>query len=657
MYLHHPFSQHKHDLSLVFVFVILLTHALLVCIPSKAANVYPPEATLEEVQVVIDQAPKSHPRLFANRTAFDELRKRVEENALMKMLAEAVIHQADLLLDRSPIEYRKTGRRLLGQSRECVRRMLLLGMAYQITGEKKYAERGENEMLAVAAFSDWNPSHFLDVGEMTFALAVGYDWLYHVLSDASRETIRAAIVDKGVILPFTTDHNAWVRSTNNWGQVCHGGLTAGALAVLEDHPDLAARTVHSALHNVTRSMAVYAPKGSYPEGPGYWSYGTTYNTLLIDALESAIGSDFGLNQCPGFEETGAYLSLVTGPSGLTFNYADGRDGRIAEPALLWFASRYQRPDWIYREPTLFRNEAQEMLRRDTPYGSRFFPMALLWMPEKIDSPQINLPLHWSGEGRVPITVHRSAWQDSSAVFVGVKAGSPSAPHGQMDIGSFVLDADGQRWALDLGLEEYGGIESRGMNLWNRRQDSDRWTIFRLMNHSHNTLVIDDQLQIADNHGHILKFSDDASFPHTVVDMSAVYEGQAESVKRGIAFLPNYEVWIRDEITGLESGASVRWGMITSAEPSDAGSETLTLSQSDKTLTLTDLNGDVTPGWSLVDTATPRKEWDSPNIGTVMAALKTYAPADGTLTLNVLITPGSVKTSVADSLVMKTLEEW
>ena len=36
-------------------------------------------------------------------------------------------------------------------------------------------------MLAVSRFTDWNPTHFLDVGEMVMALAIGYDWLYDSL--------------------------------------------------------------------------------------------------------------------------------------------------------------------------------------------------------------------------------------------------------------------------------------------------------------------------------------------------------------------------------------------------------------------------------------------------------------------------------------------
>jgi hypothetical protein len=45
---------------------------------------------------------------------------------------------------------------------------------------------------------------------MTFALAVGYDWLYDQLDAASRKEIRNAIVEKSLKLPFETKHRAWV---------------------------------------------------------------------------------------------------------------------------------------------------------------------------------------------------------------------------------------------------------------------------------------------------------------------------------------------------------------------------------------------------------------------------------------------------------------
>ncbi len=600
---------------------------------------YPPTIAIGDVRAWIDKAPTEHPRLLTTRAELEKLRKSLAADPVRQALADSVVKQAGLLRDLTPVKRQLTGRRLLGQSRLCIKRVVLLAMAYHLSGDVGHVRRCEQEMLAAARFDDWNPSHFLDVAEMTFALAIGYDWLYDQLDETKRQEIRRAIIEKGVALPFETRHKGWVKATNNWGQVCHGGLTAGALAVLEHEPELAARTVHSALHHVTRSMRAYSPKGSYPEGPGYWAYGTSYNVLLIGVLESTLGTDFGLAKAPGFNETGQYVSVACGPSGLLFNYADGGAGRAPQPALFWFASRYSRPDWLL-------GERERLMARVTSYNAshaasssdRLLPLALLWMSDSDKSPTIRMPLHWQGEGDVPVTIHRSSWTDPNATFIGFKGGAPSANHGQMDIGSFVLEADGVRWAIDLGAEGYHGIESRGMNLWNRSQESDRWTIFRQSNHGHNTLVIDGQLQRAAGKGRIIRFSDDPSSPHSVLDMSEVYDGQAKSVQRGVALLDSRNVLIQDHLTGLKPGSRVRWGMITPASAEVSEGSSVELRRHDARLTLTILSPRKAT-WQTIDTVEPRNGWDSPNRGTLMVAFEVIAPESGELTLAVLATPG------------------
>ncbi|MFW6169184.1 MAG: heparinase II/III domain-containing protein [Planctomycetota bacterium] len=618
---------------------------------------FPSSMTVEEVRGWVDRREVDHPRLLTSGEELAQLRESLDAYPLRKALAEGVLGQADGLLEAAPITRKLTGRRLLGQSRRCVKRLLTLAMAFHLSGEEKYARRAEKEMLAVAAFEDWNPSHFLDVAEMTFAMAVGYDWLFHELVPENRETIRDAIVGKGVALPFNSRHNGWVRASNNWGQVCHGGLTAGALAVLEDEPALAAKTVHNALHNVRHAMAAYAPHGGYPEGPGYWTYGTSYNVLLIAVLESALGSDFGLTKAPGFSRTGQFPALACGPSGLYFNYADGGAGRRTGPTLFWFAKRFDRPDWLLGEFERLEETIARFNGRKTQLrGGRLLPLVLLWMQPEPDDVEIRMPLHWSSEGKVPITIHRSSWTDPDATFVGFKGGSPSANHGQMDIGSFVLDADGVRWALDLGAEGYHGIESRGMNLWSRGQDSDRWTIFRQSNAGHNTLVIDGRLQRAAGKGEIVEFSDDPSFPCSVLDMSSVYEDQAESVRRGVALLPSGEVLIRDELSGVEAGATVRWGMITQASLKGTGRPLAELQREDANLELRIVKPRGAT-WEKVDTATPKNPWDSPNQGTRMVAFECSVPSSGSLTFVVRATPGSCNGSAKESVADRPLKEW
>ena len=616
---------------------------------------YPPTLTLDEVRQWIDKAPTDHPRLLANGDELAALRESVKTDPLRKALADAVVKEADLLQEIPPIERKLQGRRLLGESRRCVKRTIVLAMAYHLTGDAKHVRRCEQEMLAVARFSDWNPSHFLDTAEMTFAMAIGYDWLYDQLNEASREEIRKAIVEKGVSLPFTTRHKGWVKARNNWGQVCHGGLTAGALAVLEDEKDLAAQTVHNALQNVPRSMHAYDPNGSYPEGPGYWAYGTSYNVVLIALLETVLGSDFGLTKAPGFDVTGQYPALMCGPSRLFFNYADGGARRGPQSCLFWFASRFDRPDWLHGERRELLDDVSHVSKRTAAGGGgRLLPLALLWMDDVEEDPPIRMPLHWFSESKMPVTVHRSSWTDPNATFVGLKGGSPSDPHGQMDIGSFVLDAYGVRWATDLGAEGYHGIESRGMNLWSSRQDSDRWTIFRQMNEGHNTLVIDGQLQNAKGRGPIVQFSDNPDFPHSIVDLSDVYKGQAESIRRGIALVDSNNVLIQDQLTGLKPGSHVRWGMITPGSPGKAGAASIVLKEKNAPLTMSILSPQ-SAGWKVIDTAKPRNEWDSPNRGTYMIAFEAIAPESGKLTLAVLAEPGTDKAIGMRKIV--PLEEW
>jgi hypothetical protein len=226
----------------------------------------------------------------------------------------------------------------------------------------------------------------------------------------------------------------------------------------------------------------------------------------------------------------------------------------------------------------------------------------------------------------------------------------------MDIGSFVLDCDGVRWAVDLGAEGYHRIESRGMNLWSRAQDSDRWTIFRQSNHGHNTLVIDGQLQRASGDGRIIEFSDDPTFPHSVLDMSSVYDGNAKSVHRGIALLPSREVLIQDHLTGLKSGSRVRWGMITRGSPGKLDRPTIELRQNDARLALRIL-APQSATWHTIDTGKPRNEWDSPNAGTRMVAFEATAPDSGELVLAVLVTPGSCTDSARDNLELRPLTSW
>ncbi|MCL4195510.1 MAG: hypothetical protein KJZ87_27480, partial [Thermoguttaceae bacterium] len=129
---------------------------------------YPPSISLDDVRQWVEKAPKEHPRLLASKAELAALRQSGGNDPLARMVAQAIIREATSLERQEPVRRMLEGRRLLGVSRQAVGRVLTLATAYHLTGDRQHADRCEREMLAAARFTDWNPSHFLDVGEMTF---------------------------------------------------------------------------------------------------------------------------------------------------------------------------------------------------------------------------------------------------------------------------------------------------------------------------------------------------------------------------------------------------------------------------------------------------------------------------------------------------------
>ncbi|MHC4738770.1 MAG: heparinase II/III domain-containing protein, partial [Planctomycetota bacterium] len=561
-------------------YVSLLIFVFTLCVNSYAGSesVFR-EITAEEVQAAFNQPIKQHPRLLITNKQITEIKTKIKSKQDLQLFYQAILAKAEGILEQPPVKRIKTGRRLLSVSRLCLDRVVHLSAAYRFTGKKTYLQRAEKEMLAAAAFSDWNPSHFLDVAEMTAALAIGYDWLYDGLSKESRQKIRQAILEKGIRPSFA--NNSWVNRHNNWNQVCNGGITLGALAIMEDEPRLAQKLVHRAVNGIQVVMKEYNPDGAYPEGPGYWVYGTSYNVVLLAALESALGTDFNLSQAPGFARTAEYYLHVTGPTGLYFNYPDSGSQGSFSPTVFWFAQKYDQPSLAWNQYRLWKELSQQDASKLVK--TRFSPLALLWCSSKQAVPK---QLNWMGRGDNPVAMFRNSWTDPQAVYLAIKGGSAGVNHGHMDVGSFVIDAHRLRWASDLGAESYHKIESLGMNLWGRGQDAERWKIFRYNNLSHNTLVVNGQPQRVNGSAPIIRYSDKQPFPHVVFDMSDVYEGQLVQVLRGAALLAAGKVIIQDQFKAADQPATVRWAMVTTAEIVIESSKSALLKQEGKNVHLT-----------------------------------------------------------------------
>ncbi|MBR2746882.1 MAG: heparinase, partial [Bacteroidales bacterium] len=224
-----------------------------------------------------------------------------------------IVAFSDAVLDEPPVTRVMVGRRLLHTSREALKRIFWLGYTYRVHGGEAYARKAIDEMLAVSTFPDWNPSHFLDVGEMTMAAAIGYDWLYGEMTAEERATVARAIIDKG-LKPALDEADAWFyRSEINWNPVCNAGMVFGALAVWEKDPDFCRSMLEKSLESNKLAYNAYTG-GGYPEGYNYWGYGTSFQVMLEAAVESAFHQTTG-HITPDFLASSEFIRFTSTPAG------------------------------------------------------------------------------------------------------------------------------------------------------------------------------------------------------------------------------------------------------------------------------------------------------------------------------------------------------
>jgi hypothetical protein len=507
-----------------------------------------------------------HPRLFVTPDSVQKLRDAVKKPGLAQDYFRSIEKAAIQQLDAKPAERVLTGPRLLFVSRAVLKRLQTLGVAYLITGERRYADRAIVEMRAVAAFSDWNPSHFLDVAEMSAAMGIGYDWFYDAMSDDDRTVICGAIVKHGMNagLDGYRAKAAWSTRRNNWAQVCHGGLTVGALAIADDQPQVARDVIVHARDALKTRMNFWAPDGGFVEGPGYWNYATMFAVYYMAALDTALGTDFGFATTEGFPEAGLFRIQTIGPSGLTFNYADAGDHAGRAPQMFWMARRFDRPEYAAHERRLV--------------GGAPDPFDLIWLDTTADAttrPALPRSAFFRG---VNVATFRSSWDDASAVYVAVKGGDNKASHAHLDLGSFVLDVGKRRWVCDPGPDDYNLPAYFGKL---------RWTYYHLNTEGQNTLMLDGESQALDAKAPIVAFADKSDGQLAVTDLSAAYAPKAKRVRRGVRLSADGTVTVQDEIEAAEEPVEIAWGMHTNAavELQDEGSSAV-LTQGDDRMFVT-----------------------------------------------------------------------
>ena len=527
---------------ILVIFLIFQFSALSSCEKTEPQPQPEPEIVLTGILKTLQ---KEHPRLLLTETRLQELKTLSNTDARLKKYAADVVAQADKDIFKSPIQHVLIGPRLLDKSRECLLRVYDLAFAYRWTGNEKYLSSAIANMRTVCAFADWNPSHFLDVAEMTHAVAIGYDWLYNKMDQATRNEIRTGLIKLGLNegKKAYAGNAWWTKVDHNWNQVCNSGLTIGALAIAETDPDIALTIVPKAIEYLPYALKSYGPDGVWGEGPGYWSYATDYTVYGISALQTALGSDFELTKLPGMNLTGYFPIYSAGPTGYMLNYADaGEKSKLGAPHDdFWLAGVYN------------NNHFSDFVIEQLETRTANVYDVIWYRPYANSAAKRDLDKFF--DGSVALYFSRSSWTDANALWIGLKAGYNKVNHAHLDLGNFEMDALGVRWARDLGSDDYNLPDYFGKL---------RYTYYRLQSASHNIPLLNGQNQREDATSKFIKHAEGISEPFAILDFTEAYKDFASAAQRGMKMVDSRKsILIQDEFT-LAKPAEVVWGVTTDA---------------------------------------------------------------------------------------------
>lgn len=504
---------------------------------------------------------KTQPRLVLNREIESQLRKKMKSDPVVQNMYKAIALNAKRILEQPFLERKLEGRRLLGVSREMLYRVNMLGMVYRMEKDPTILKRINDEVIAVCNFTDWNPSHYLDVAEMSMAVAFALDWTAGKLPKTTIALAKNALIEKGIkpSWPESGKNPGWAFGSNNWNQVCNGGMIAASIAVAETDPELAAKTIQRALDGMVHALVEYSPDGVYPEGSTYWGYGTSFSVVTSAMLESAFGTDFGIADYPAFKESAVFRVLMNTPSGWYYNFADCGDerGESGDIILAWFATKTGNPAFFERERFLMPAEEMGTL-------SRLGGAGLVWLSQYEEKTGVKIPAAWKGEGSNPIVVFTGGENDPRGYYFGGKGGRATTSHGNMDAGSFIFELNGVRWVIDPGNQGYNTLEQAGFDLWGSCQDCQRWTLLTKGNHGHSTITVNEARFINNGFAPLLKFSDGAQ-PQASFDLSALY---GENMKRAVRTFTKdgpASVTIEDQFETSDKTQMITWQLLTTAD--------------------------------------------------------------------------------------------
>lgn len=580
-----------------------------------------------------------HPRVLVRQSHFDNLKLTLNGDIYLSRLQ---VKNVDPILNSAVVPYSSSNfsvytTKIKGNIEQ-------LSFMYRITGDTKYAERAWKELENICVnYPNWNDKvTFLDTSTMALSAAIGYDWLYDYLSDSQKKIIEKAITEKALNIAsgyYKNNTHFFVNNTDNWNIVCNSAMGTAAMAIYNSTNSATTMPIiQESIKSIQNSISTYFSDGSSGEGPIYFGFEIEFLIDYISTIEASLNISNPFSKVLNYEKMASYLTYITGDVA-RFNYSDSEEKIKVGTE---YRSEFNRGDfnlWFAKKLNKAELTAYSRFYRTKVFTDNMY--SLLWYDKNLFEKTINLPLDTIFKDKAIATM-RSDFDDTNTLgtFLGFKGGLNGTSHGDLDVGAFVYDVLGERWAIDLGRDNYSlpgyfDDEAKGV----------RWTYYNKRAEGHNTLLIGssrNEDQIVGSKSNIIESSINTTNPYGIIDMTPAYSDKALKVNRKFQLLNNRtQVSITDTLN-LKSEEVVTWQMHTRANATiiNNGKEVV-LEQNGKTLKLK-LTTSSNMVFEIVDTVVPYQgviksdeQYKSEKVRKIIAKGKVK---NGTI--NVLMTPGN-----------------
>lgn len=582
--------------------------------PAVASKPAPPRPAIKVIPAATFKPPaandylsgvaKTRPRMIHNAASWGFLKSQIAADpVLAKMMESLKASGEDLLNDPGLTRINgDTG----GEGPKAIYRIGLVGALHHCEGDLKWLDKGAQEVISLTdkvAFRDWHPDLMDNVADMVVATSLGYDWFYSALNAQQKTDIRTYLTQKGIEaliahlegdeIPETAKGTSGGQSapTKSKGPAkkaapkddklppdskemnAAAALLIAAICLVDDEPAVAKKAADAGAKVFGKGITRFAPAGVWPGGMQAGEEVMDYLAMLAQTLKAAAGRDLGLSLLEGIPQFGIARMHLVGPSGQLFNFGDSKS---ASPNRPWVAT------WLcgqHGNPGIRAIAAAGKQPVSTSYFGPLVGNFLYYNPHAAGDGTAD-SLDYAQPGGF-VATSRSGWEKTDC-FIAVKGGDNEDHTAQLDIGSFVLEAGGQRWGIELGME---GDRVTNYEVKPGADRTKRFGYYLAGTAGQSTLMLEDNQDLEAKAGVLIS----ASTPErgvAVIDMTKAYSKDAKDVHRGVMVVRGATpyVVIQDDLQ-VKTSKTLNWNMQTDAEIAVEG-KTARLTKGGKTLLAT-----------------------------------------------------------------------